>query len=349
MRAKLTKRTKKKSQGGTDTTLRDVAEAAGVSLMTVSNVVNGRFGFMSQETRGRVERAIASLNYRPSTAARGLRLERNFTIGMLIADTSAGFLADPFISQVVAGASRYFDEKGYGCLVHGVRPREFENSIFLRFARTDGLCVFMTGTPAMRRVMMTRLARLGEPIVAIQETEANGLTDICLVRQDDRGGAVALAETLVAGGGGTIVFLAPRMIWSAIIQRAKGIRDVLARTGKGRLHVVRCGNGGIDAARVAFSRYLDRHGPPTGVIAATDRLSIAASGVLAQHGLVDVPLAGFRAVDFLRTSTPTITAVSSAFEIGMKSAEALIGRIERGTFEKPEIVLPMRIEIPEKA
>jgi LacI family transcriptional regulator len=338
---------KKAHSGGSDPTLRDVAQAAGVSLMTVSNVVNGRFESMSEETRKRVEQAIASLNYRPSATARGLRLERNFTIGMLIADTSAGFLADPFISQVVAGASRYLDEKGYGCLVHGVRPEEFENSIFLRFARTDGLCVFLTGTHAMRRSMMARLRRLGEPIVAIQEIEPDRAEDICVVRQDDQGGAMALAEHLVAGGAQTIAFLAPRMTWPAIIQRAKAVRDVLARQGnKKHFHIVRCGNGSIDEARLAFSRYLDRSGPPSGIIAATDRLSIAASSVLETYGLSRIPLAGFRAVDFLRTAKPTLTAVSSAFEIGLKSAEALVKRIERGAFEEAEIVLPMRIEIP---
>src|SRR4051794_18008628 len=157
--------------------------------MTVSNVFNGRFDSMSDETRKRVEQAIAGLNYRPSASARGLRLERNFTIGMLVADSSAGFLADPFISQVVAGASRFLDEKGYGCLVHGVRPEGFEASIFLRFAPTDGLCVFLSGTEAMRGAMMDRLQRLGEPIVAIQEPGQSPFADVCIVRQDESGGA----------------------------------------------------------------------------------------------------------------------------------------------------------------
>jgi hypothetical protein len=60
-------------------------------------------------------------------------------------------------------------------------------------------------------------------------------------------------------------------------------------------------------------------------------------------------LAGFRAVDFLRTAKPTLTAVSSAFDIGLKSAEVLINRIERGTFEETEVVLPMRIQFPGNA
>lgn len=325
-------------------TLRDVAKRAGVSAMTVSNVVNKRFGSMSDETRQRVERAIEGLGYRPSGSARSLRLERNFTIGILVADPSAGFLADPFISQVVAGASGHFGERGYGCLVHGVRPQEFERSIFFKFARTDALCVFLSGTDAMRRSMMERVRLLPGPVIAVQEPNPCDLDDICIVRQDDEGGATALTERLVAEGASRIAFMAPRMTWPAINRRARGVRDVLSRAG-GRLDIVRCGNGTIDEAKDALLHRLERLGLPSAIVAATDRVSIGAFAALKQADLGSVPLAGFRAVDFLRTSGPRLVAVSSALEIGRRSAELLIGRLETGRFAEREIVLPMRVEV----
>ena len=78
-------------------TLSDVAEASGVSLMTVSNVVNGRTSAVGEETRQRVEKEIRRLNYRPHASARSLRLARRWSVGMIIVHESPSFLADPFL------------------------------------------------------------------------------------------------------------------------------------------------------------------------------------------------------------------------------------------------------------
>ena len=76
-------------------TLRDVAEAAGVSPMTVSNFINARHGTMRPETRARIETEIERLGYRPHTMARNLRLANRLSIGMVIVDEAPHYLADP--------------------------------------------------------------------------------------------------------------------------------------------------------------------------------------------------------------------------------------------------------------
>ena len=77
-------------------TLRDVAAAAGVSPMSVSNFINARHNTMRTETRTRIEAAINRLGYRPHAAARNLRLAQRLSIGMLIVDKAPLYLADPF-------------------------------------------------------------------------------------------------------------------------------------------------------------------------------------------------------------------------------------------------------------
>src|ERR1700733_195022 len=77
-------------------TIREVAKRAGVSLQTVSNVLNGRLSQVGEKTRERVLRSIEELGYQPNLHARGLRSQRTYTVGFLTVDPSARFLADPF-------------------------------------------------------------------------------------------------------------------------------------------------------------------------------------------------------------------------------------------------------------
>ena len=86
-------------------TVRDVAAAAGVSAMTVSNVINGRNTDVGAETRKRVEEAIRTLNYRPQRGGQGLRSASSNSVGLIIIDPSPAFLSDPFTAAMVSGLS----------------------------------------------------------------------------------------------------------------------------------------------------------------------------------------------------------------------------------------------------
>src|SRR5690606_34486288 len=97
-------------------TLLKIAKAAKVSTTTVSNVVNGRLNLMSEETRRRVEKIIQQENYRPNEEARNLRLSQRRTIGLIVVTDSPTFLADPMITNIVAGMSNYLGVNGYSLL-----------------------------------------------------------------------------------------------------------------------------------------------------------------------------------------------------------------------------------------
>ena len=150
------------------TTASDVAAAARVSKMTVSNVLNGRFEMMSVQTRRRVEDAIAALHYRPHAAGRSLRMNERLTIGALIVDESPAFLADPFITNLLAGLSNFLSVRGYGLLVQGTTPRDVRNAIFMRRFATDGLCVLLSGSAAECRARTSQLLTLGQPLVLFE-------------------------------------------------------------------------------------------------------------------------------------------------------------------------------------
>src|SRR6516162_6612329 len=105
-------------------TIREVARRAGVSLQTVSNVLNGRHSRTSPETRQRVLRTIKELGYHPNAHARGLRLERSETVGYFTVDPSPQFLADPGRSGLLSGVADVLREQDYCLLVQALPPDE---------------------------------------------------------------------------------------------------------------------------------------------------------------------------------------------------------------------------------
>src|SRR5260370_33496349 len=105
-------------------TIRDVAREAGVSLQTVSNVLNGRHSRTSLKTRQRVLRAVKKLGYHPNAHARGLRLERSGTVGYFTVDPSPRFLADPGRAGLLSGVAHVLREQDYCLLVQALLPHD---------------------------------------------------------------------------------------------------------------------------------------------------------------------------------------------------------------------------------
>src|SRR3954471_4348636 len=105
-------------------TMREVAQLAGVSVQTVSNHVNGRHQYMSADTRRRVADAMRELGYHPNVTARSLRSAETRTLGFLVLDEHARFLADPLTDLVMAGVGDFAREHDYGLLIQSSRPSE---------------------------------------------------------------------------------------------------------------------------------------------------------------------------------------------------------------------------------
>lgn len=318
---------------------------ANVSLATVSNVVNRKFGKMTDETRNSVEKAITALNYRPMANARALRLEKRFIAGMLIIDPAASFLANPFISQLVAGYSNALWVRGYSCLINGVRPNQVEDSTFVRYAQTDGLCVYQTGPTTSRLETLRRLAALGEPVLAIEEPNLPD-GDIAAVRQDNYAAAVALANEMVRRQARALWILVPSWIWPAMQTRIDGITDA-ARAHGTPVHVVPCGDGPVAAAEVAISQLLKGLGPEDCMIAGTDRMFVGMIHSVTRMKSSRQPLiAGFRGIGDAPVLPPGVVTIHQpAYELGAEAARRLMDRIDNGVFSQTESTMPFTREL----
>lgn len=185
-RSKITK--------GKRATLKDVAEYANVSPMTVSNVVNGKDKFASDETIKLVKKAIKVLNYHPSATSRKLRSSREYSIGMIVMNDEPAFLVNPFINHLVAGLSNYLSENNYALNLQGIHPSEFESSSIFSMAGTDAVCAILCGSAAERKKNIQYMLRMNQPAVVFQDTlKGIGKTnDIAVVNQDDETGGAKL-------------------------------------------------------------------------------------------------------------------------------------------------------------
>jgi LacI family transcriptional regulator len=327
-------------------TVVDVAREAGVSPMTVSNVVNGHHRLMSESTRHQVEAAIERLGYRPHVTGRSLRLDHRFTIGIVIVDQSPSFLADPFITQLVAGLSNYLGEKGYGLVVQGIAADRLADAPLIQRHETDGLCVLLSGPPARRQDMLELFGSLHQPLVLFQEAVPDRIADAISIRQDDYAGAFALARPLLGRGVRDILFLKPGQDWPAIEERERGIRAAISRQrARVRFTAAGCGTDEFEAVQRTLAAHVEASGMPGAVMGGNDQIGIAALKWLRGRGLAvpqDVRVTGFNAFDTWRYCDPVLTTVvSPAYEMGRRGGAALLSRLQGTGFAERDILLPV--------
>src|SRR6266496_3822330 len=253
-------------------TIRDVARIAGVSLSTVSQVLNGRPGYASADTRDRVLAAARELNYWPNALARGLVTSRTGTLGLVITD-----ITKTLFPKVVGGIEQVASQQGYSVLLTCARSVEIERAALdtLLDKRVDGI-IFMSNTTEAESDHLLAPARHGVPIVAINRPLDT--TELSQIGWDDIEVGRRATEHLIGLGHRRIAHLAgalspPRRL--SAVQRLAGFRAAMAEAGlpvDERL-VLDAGfqhDGGFAAAE----RLLDLDDPPTAVFAASDSMAV---------------------------------------------------------------------------
>ncbi len=340
----------KKPRRPRNATLKEVAREAGVTPMTVSNVLNRRKGEVGEATRKRVQAAIDKLGYRPHAAALQLRSRNTLALGMFILDDVPQFLNDPFTTQVVAGLANIASERQYSLVLQGVRSDTLLDAPLLSRLQTDGVCAILSGSEEQRRTVTERLLSLNVPLVLLQE--AAPVPGVCCVRQDDEGGGRLIAEYLVKGGARDLLFLTPGEDWPAILHRFEGIRAVCDAAGA-RLRVVRCGDESLVSTQQAVEEAIGAGPLPDAVVGGNDRMAMAAMAYLQERGLAvprDIRVTGFNSFDVSTFAVPRLVTVrSDAYELGRRAGQELLAKIGDGAFSAEDIVLPVEFVPGESA
>lgn len=336
---KLTKRATDKS-----VTIKDVAREAGVSAMTVSNVLNGH-GRVSAATAQRIREVVELLGYRPSVSARRLRLSRQWTIGMLIVVEDRDFLSDPFITAQVTGLTNYLTQNSYSLIIRGIRPSDFRTVGLFQDIEADGMVALLSGDEIQRSWFVSELATLRLPLVLLEEQKRPNASDCIILRQDDYDGGRQIGQHLLKTGARRLWMLIPEAEWPAVRARTAGVADVLRAAGAPDLHLVNCGDESYEVTRLATLAALREHAAPDAIVGGNDQMAIAAMKACIEQGFQipdQIQITGFNAFDIWRYVDPVLTTVQSpAHALGERAAIELIARLQEGRFLSPEIVLPV--------
>lgn len=327
-------------------TLSDVAREAGVSVMTVSNFIHAKP--VRLRTRKLVEAAVARLNYRPNVSARSLRLSKEYSVGIVIADNDPAYLNDPFISRLVSGLSNYLSSLDYTLDVQGVAPERFESATILKKVGNEALCAILCGPRTLRREHFAYLSRLGQPIIVFREAFQPPSPNVAVVGQDDLSGGRQLAEHLLKRHVRSVVFVRPALEWYAVEQRERGLRGVFeAATPAVDVKTLIAPSEGFEDVHQVVRDQLTRR-TPDAIVAATDSMAAAVLKGCEEAGLrvpKDMRIAGFNGFDVWRHTSPTITTVvSPAYEMGRRAGELLIERLKTGSFSRRSVLLPVRLQ-----
>lgn len=329
-------------------TLKDVARVAGVSPMTVSNVVNGTLRGYNDETRDKVLRAVAQTNYRPDTAARSLRTSRHMSVGMLVVQGGPRFLADPYITNLLDGLCQGLNQAGYSLVLQGLQPDQLTGASLIDQRQTDGLCVLMSGDFGASAATRAMVGRARQPVVLFQQAGDYRDQDICVLRQDDFEGGRALCEHVLERGARTLVAIVPQLDWPAMKARLAGMRHAADAAGRGAtLTVITSTDETPLATQAALDTFLREGGRCDAVLAGNDQMAIACYRLLRRRGLAvpgEALLTGFNGFDFLDYFSTRLTTVRSpAHELGVLGAHHMVRRIESGHFDASSVVLPVTL------
>jgi DNA-binding LacI/PurR family transcriptional regulator len=321
-------------------TMRDVADAAGVSLMTVSRVVNGEPG-VQPETAARVNRAIRRLGYQRNDAARQLRRKGKPTqiIGLLLDDIANPFFAT--LARAVEDAARLHS---FVVLIGSSNDSlEREREVISAFSarRVDG--VILVPAAGSHRFLRAQ-QELGVKIVCVDRPADNLTADTVLV--DNRRGAYRAIRHLMLHGHRRIAYLGDREdIW-AVRERYAGLVEALAEDGLAPdPELVRHGLRNRADAAGAVVALLCHPDPPTALFTSNDLVTMGA--IDAVHGrsdLAPVALVGFDEFALADKLNPPVTVVAQdPAAIGATAAQLLFARINGDNSPPRDVVLLTRL------
>ncbi|MGC9521942.1 MAG: LacI family DNA-binding transcriptional regulator [Anaerolineae bacterium] len=326
-------------------TMQDVAERAGVSIRTVSRVVN-KSEELSEETRQRVQAAIKQLGYRPSRLARALVTQHSDTIGLLIPD-----ITNPFFSEVARGVVDAAESEGYSVFLANTdsnADKEFRALQKLADHAVDGAILFPT--PGREATLCAFAAEYG-PIVAINDygLEEQHPSITCILTSLEEGARMAV-DRLVSGGHRAIAMLSD-VYEPDLLPRVRGYRDALrAHRLPVRDDWICRGPPVIETGCRSTLRLLQAFPEITGIFAYNDLLAIGAMRACKELSR-PIPeacgIVGFDDIHLASLITPPLTTIHiDKYQLGREAFDRLLDMLERPGAPHPTV--KMKVSLMER-
>jgi LacI family transcriptional regulator len=308
----------------TPVSIREVAALAGVSLGTVSNVLN-RPDVVAESTRTRVQAAIKELGFIRNESARQLRAGRSRTIGLVVLD-----VANPFFTDVARGVEDEASESGLAVILCNSDDQQVKESRYLELLeehRVQGILITPLSGADER---LARLQRRGTPVVLVDSGSPS--RGQCSVSVDDVLGGDLAVSHLLAAGHEQIAFVGGPLSIRQVADRRDGALRALARAGRTEddMHVIETAALNVSAGQRAGAALADMpaQSRPTAVFCANDLLAL---GVLQEmtSRRIRVPegisIVGYDDVDFAAAAAVPLSSVRQPrHQLGRAAAQLLV-------------------------
>ncbi|MFV9568200.1 LacI family DNA-binding transcriptional regulator [Thermoanaerobacter mathranii] len=311
--------------------IREVAKRAGVSVATVSRVLNGSDS-VSEETKERVLKAIKELNYHPNLLGRNLRRAETRMILALMPNVS-----NPFYARVVKGIEDVAHKNGYNvmlCNTDSDINREKAYLELLKNRLADGV-IFMA--PVMSKEELTLIGQNYPVIQCCEYIEGAGVSYVSI---DNFSAAYKAVRHLIGLGHKRIGMISCENELVSTKQREAGYRKALEDSGlEFDEKLMKYGDYSFKSGVRAAKQLLAMEERPTAIFAISDIMAIGAIRAIKEEGLKvpeDIAVVGFDDISFASMYDPMLTTISQPkYDLGCVAMELLIKHIS-GKLEEPQ-------------
>jgi LacI family transcriptional regulator len=316
-------------------TIIEVARAAGVSVSTVSHVVNGT-RYVAPDTAKLVNDAIAEIGYLPNTLARSLKLASSSTVGLAISA-----LSNPYFSDIIYAVESECARLGLMVFLADTRDdpdKELAVIQALHQRRVDGIIFAPSADP---RPALDYLLHRGPPCVLIDRMADRRFDQIGV---DNVQAMDALVDHVVTKGHRHIAFVAGQPGFATTVERIAGFQVALATRGiEIPAEFIVTGSATTASATEAAHRLLSQARPPSAIVTGNNLATIGVMRAVRQLGLAvpdDLSLVGIDDFEWANLFEPRLTLVEQpCAELGRQAAALLVERIAAPTGERRSVRL----------
>lgn len=328
-------------------TMKQVALRAGVSIATVSRVLNDQPN-VTPEARAKVLKAIEALNYRPSRVARRLRVKHTQVIGLIISD-----IQNPFFTSITRGVEDVASRNGYSLILCNTDEDAERERVYLEVMHDENVAGIILAS-ATETGHDFELLGHEIPLVAMDRLIRDAQVDTVLV--DNVNGAYQAVTHLLSLGQRRIGFIGMPHHITTGRERQEGYEKALAENGMQiDSRLIRHGKFKQEAG---YKQALDllslpEHERPTALFVANNLMTLGALNAIHEKGLSipdEVAIVGFDDMPWAVSLSPPLTAVAQpTYELGRTAAEMLLARIADPNRPPTQIRLPLELVVRESS
>lgn len=331
-------------------TIQDVADEAGVSISTVSRVINNNYP-VGAETRKKVEKAIKKLNFTPNVIARGLIQKKSYIIGVL-----APSIANLFFPLVVDGIESFFREKDYQIIICNTGGAIEEERRYLRELPERQIDGIISIDPRTANILNGEYERAAARVPLVLINGHNDGIKLNFVLNDQESGAMEALEYLYSLGHREIAFLGSETSYSNQVKE-RVYRKFLEKHGiayNNHLHIIIENSNSIKA--IDFSKHVMKERlagrvRPTAVFACNDWMAVGtlyAAQVLGLKVPDDLSVVGFDNIAISEIAMPKLTTVDQNMQkLGNAAAEHLYSKIKNPDSITSRFILDTKLIVRE--